>query len=358
MPQRYDSLTAPTGISYTGAGALRIPASKVRLARTGIQTYTENGQTIREYRSEAEVLKADSLATLAGALITIQHAEESASPENWKQSVGWVSDKPATSSKVDGQTYIGADLIIQDADAIQAVVAEELSELSAGYKCKFDNTPGTSPEGEPYDRAQIDIRFNHVALLRRGQARAGQHACLRLDSKGELISEEDTMATNFEVDNAKLKAEIDTLKKDAKSAAKLEAERDTLQANLDAKDAADAKRDAELPQLIRDAVDLRNRAGRVLGPDYDFKGKSDSQVRKDALSKLDIKVEGKGDTYVAARLDAEFDRLPAETDHGSSESTSKKDSKDDKDEDAATKKDIADARSRLNVYGFGGMPGQ
>jgi hypothetical protein len=98
---------------------------------------------------------------------------------NWKEhALGHVSDG---SVRQDGQ-LIAAELVIQDDAGVTRIDTSELSEVSMGYTCDFDATPGTSPEGERYDGVQRDIRYNHVALLPPGSGRAGRDVALRLDA--------------------------------------------------------------------------------------------------------------------------------------------------------------------------------
>ncbi len=144
------------------AGQLRVRA---RIARTGVLTYPHQ----REYRSESEVFDAKSLATLEGAPVVLPHDHRDfVTSADWKRkSVGHVTDVSR-----DGDFILGT-LVISDGDAIDAVERGELVELSAGYLSSVDPTPGTF-DGESYDVVQRSIKYNHVALLPRGAARAGR----------------------------------------------------------------------------------------------------------------------------------------------------------------------------------------
>jgi len=83
-------------------------------------------------------------------------------------SVGEVS----TAAKQDGQLVM-LPLILKDAAAIKAMVSGK-RELSAGYVCELDWTPGLTADGEAYDAQQRSIKINHLALVDR--ARAGSQA--------------------------------------------------------------------------------------------------------------------------------------------------------------------------------------
>ncbi len=65
-------------------------------------------------------------------------------------------------------------------------------QLSMGYRCEYDRTPGTY-NGMPYDMKQINIRYNHLALVTEG--RMGADVCVMdsiigLDAKGYVLPEE------------------------------------------------------------------------------------------------------------------------------------------------------------------------
>src|SRR5690606_11989374 len=78
----------------------------------------------------------------------------------------------STAAQKDGE-WIALPLILKDAAAIKAVQGGK-RELSAGYTCTLDWTPGTTPDGETYDAVQRGIKINHLAVVDR--ARAGSTA--------------------------------------------------------------------------------------------------------------------------------------------------------------------------------------
>lgn len=142
-----------------------------RVARTGIQVYAgwEVGKpekdTVRVYRPEGEVFARDAMASFAHRPVTNDHPDEQVTADNWKQySVGNTSDEIAR----DGQ-FLRVPLMIADAAAIKAV-EDGKRELSAGYTSELKWEDGTTPDGEPYDAIQTNIRANHVAIVHRGRA--------------------------------------------------------------------------------------------------------------------------------------------------------------------------------------------
>lgn len=66
--------------------------------------------------------------------------------------------------------FLRNSLVVWAKPAIDAIEAEEQKELSCAYRYRVDMTPGTSPDGEPYDGIMRDIIFNHVALVSEGRA--------------------------------------------------------------------------------------------------------------------------------------------------------------------------------------------
>jgi len=90
--------------------------------------------------------------------------------------VGYVHDDLSVS----GSTVSG-HLTIQEHNAISKVESKELIELSPGYLCTIDETPGVF-EGSPYHRRQRNILYNHTALLEKGGGREGPDIAVRMDS--------------------------------------------------------------------------------------------------------------------------------------------------------------------------------
>lgn len=144
-----------------------------RIARTGIQTYlgSEVGQadkaTVRVYRPGSEVFSADTLKSAAHRPVTNDHPPELVNSTNWRDfAVGQTGDE------VQGEAiFIRVPLMVSDEAAIKDIEAGK-RELSAGYTCDLDFTPGLTPSGEAYDAIQKNIRLNHVAIVQAGRAGA------------------------------------------------------------------------------------------------------------------------------------------------------------------------------------------
>jgi hypothetical protein len=91
--------------------------------------------------------------------ILLQHKPVTATDHPKNLVVGSI----ANPSFEDGIVY--GDLVLWSQDAIDAVESKELPALSLGYRYRLDATPGTTPDGEPYDGRMLDIAMNHCALV-------------------------------------------------------------------------------------------------------------------------------------------------------------------------------------------------
>lgn len=326
-----DAITV-AGTRRTAEGYLVADAKAVR---TGIQLYAglEVGKpehpVVRVYRSEDEVRSPESLRTFSHAPVTLDHPSVPVTSENWKDlAVGEVS----TAAQWDGNR-ISLPLILKDARAIEAVGAGK-RELSAGYTCELDWTPGVTADGKPFDAQQKNIRANHVAIVDRGRAGsecrigdAGRHVW----GVSPVISQADernpgmpdnlrtVMVDGLSVSTTDQGAQaIEKLQGDLRSsAAKLTDAETKHQQALAAKDADLAKKDAEIDALkakVLSDADLDKRVqqradlvatAKAIAKDVKTDGLSDAAIRKAAVvAKLgDAAIAGKSDAYVDARFD-------------------------------------------------------
>ncbi len=178
--KRFDT-SGIAGVEKTPQGGLRIPA---RPTKVGVFVYLNgDGSERRELRPPEEVFRADSLASLRGATVTNLHPPVPITADNFRQySVGHVSD--AVIPDPDGM-HVSAPLFVQDAESVGQVNSGERKELSCGYECDVDPTPGIW-QGQRFDVVQRNIVYNHVALGPSGWGRAGASASLRLDSSDAI----------------------------------------------------------------------------------------------------------------------------------------------------------------------------
>lgn len=333
--QRFD-VGSVRGVVRTPQGGLRVPAA---LTRTGVFVYRDGeGREIREYRPADEVFAPESLATLRGAPVTDLHPTEPVTAATWAAlSKGHVCD-----SIVPEGDLVVAELLVQDATEVLLVERKERVEISCGYSCDTDDTPGTTPEGEAYDRVQRGIRYNHVALGPRDWGRAGPEVALRMDDARQVIatketsmalkalkvrgrefrldSEEEmaaaqTAVAGMEADKAKtdmeasdLAAQLEALKQQK---AALEGQIAALQAQI-----AAPVTEAQVPAMVQDSIvskrlALMEKASKVLGPETKLDGKTADEIKRLALEKAKVSLPKDAS---AAYIDGAFETLAVRSD--------------------------------------------
>lgn len=166
----------------TPEGFLRV---KGTFSRTGCQTYQRaDGSTVVEYRPEEEVASTDSIASLGGLPVTLEHPPELLNPLNVRQ-----HQRGSTGTVVNYDNgFVQGTVTITDAEAIRFVedarARGDAVELSLGYRVQVDPTPGMDSFGKPYDAVQRRISGNHLALTRKG--RGGPKVRLHMDSAFSL----------------------------------------------------------------------------------------------------------------------------------------------------------------------------
>jgi uncharacterized protein len=315
------------------------------ISRTGIQVYRRfDGAEVREFRPPDEVFNDAALASFKMVPVTDDHPTDGLlTAENTaKHQRGTLGE----AVKRDGER-VSAPLLVTDATLVAKIIAGK-RELSCGYTCDLDPTPGEYL-GQRYDVVQRNIRGNHVAVVDRG--RAGPEVRLRLDS-ADAVSiradgtqepgpgddrgrQETRQMVKIKVDGIEVEvaneqaaqlitraladrdSNIDTAKADAKKAredaataektAKTEAEAQRARADVaeaKVKELDKARTDAAgaFPAAVQARVALESKAREVLGADAKLDGKPDREVKALVIGKLspDLKLDGEGDAYVDA----------------------------------------------------------
>jgi hypothetical protein len=337
------------GIRETEDGFLIADAA---IARTGIQEYYafEIGladsiddffDIVRVYRPESEVRSIDSMKSLVHSPVTNDHPPEFVTPENWKDyAKGEVGNDIRWD---DGRIVI--PLILKDEQTIDKVKLGK-REISAGYTCTIDSTPGVTDSGEEYDAVQSEIRFNHIAVVDEGRAgpecrigddastwgirpalSRGLFANLHFDNKTRTIDmptsqvpstrmvtvdglsvettdagaqaieklQNEKAAIEAKLDDANQKL-VDVETKQTEDTARLQAEIDSLnEAKLS---------DADIQKLVTDRANLVATASKI-ADGVDFSSMTDDEIRVATVkAKLgDSAVEGKEPAYIRARFD-------------------------------------------------------
>jgi hypothetical protein len=346
--KRFDFARLPTKGTRTPQGFLKVPA---HVTGVGIFAYRRrDGKLVRELRPPDEVFRADSMATLRGAPVTDLHPSEMVKPSNVRtHQIGFIDGD----ARRDG-TKVAADPVVQDERMITAVERRDRVEVSCGYDCDFDPTPGKfdgtnyGPHvttGEAYDGVQRNIVYNHVALGPRNWGRQGKDVALKLDAKGEIDLADDD-AWEERTDSADptgspqppvgsdpsaapraprgntmdpkdlINLRIDSVDYEVPKAAAphiakaietrdatitaLTAERDKLKGRADASDKAledankklaTAEDPKRLDSLVTARTSLVSNATKVLGKDVKLDGLTERQVHETVLKKLDDKLD-------------------------------------------------------------------
>jgi hypothetical protein len=171
---RFDRSSITGNWVETPEGFLHIRAT---FARTGCQTYSNpDGSQRVEYRPESEVARQDSFLSLGGLPVTLEHPPQLLTPDTARQYQRGASGTHV----VYDNGFVHGTVVLTDREAIEAVKRGDATELSVGYRCEYDATPGIAPDGSPYHGVQRDISGNHHAITRK--ARAGSGVRLHFDS--------------------------------------------------------------------------------------------------------------------------------------------------------------------------------
>lgn len=317
--------------------AIRLPDGRIRvdayITRTGVFSYAlPDGTTRREYRPPDEVFKRDSLSTFSMIPVTDDHPPVMLTAQNAKAYTIGVTGE---SAREDGD-YVQLPLMILDAETIKKMDAGKI-QVSAGYDCSCDETPGVAPNGERYDAIQRNIVANHVAIVMQGRAGAG--AAVRMDGVGiqveptvhgvlsEIAKKEKVMELKEALEQAaKANARADAADAKAQAAEnklsemsteldKLKGERDGLaaqvaQAEQGRKDALDS-----VEPRIRARIALEAKASAFL-KGTDLSQLDDRAIKVAVIKHLDnADIEAdKSDAYVDGRFDAAVSRAVTATD--------------------------------------------
>lgn len=278
-------------------GALIVNA---RAARTGIQFY--NGAevdrpdlgTVAVFRGADEVFDKASLASFAHRPITVDHPPVPVDASNWKDyAVGQTADE-VTATDI----YVRVPLMVSDGDAIRTVEGGK-RELSVGYDCELDWTPGITKDGVKFDARQRNIRVNHIAIVDRGRAgsnvRIGDYATPIETRDHEGTSNMKTLIVDgFPIADVSPAAEMviaklqDTIKTLNASTSTLTVDHTAALAAKDAKIGeltaqvakltADAITSDKLDQMVADRTALVGVATKLV-PDLQVKGLTDAAIR-------------------------------------------------------------------------------
>jgi hypothetical protein len=280
------------------------------------------------------------MASLSGLPITNNHPDTLISPENVSDFI--VGSASTTPKRIfapvqgDSEEYVQQRLTIWDEDVIELIQNKEKTQLSLGYSCELDFTPGTY-KGENYDAIQKNIRVNHGSLVQRGRAGPscrvmmdGVETVVNCDGITELenINErKEPVVKNFTFDGKSFEVEdsVHSLLTSfvgklgegenlagakQKEIDKVTAICDDLKSQLTVQvDTADASKFKEAVKL---RVALEAQGTTVLGDSVNLDSLSDREIKEKCIVKLRpaFNADGKSDEYIDARFDV------AVEDHG------------------------------------------
>ena len=354
---RYD-VSAIQNYEFTDEGYLRV---KARIARTGIQSYTDaNGGIRLEYRPEEEVAANAALDSFREKCVTKEHPPVLLDASNTKDyAIGFTSADVSYS-----EGFVESTLTVTDKETIDEIMRGNVREVSCGYKVDYSPEPGITSDGQHYDGIQKNIRGNHVAIVNR--ARGGAQVRLMLDSADAAVNDLIThsqgavMSANiafdgvsFEADPA-LAAAISAERDDAKGsyadmkrqyedamaeASKMKEEMDAMEKEMKAKqDSAEGRADAlseenaalksdleaakqiNVDSLVEERIALIDKARPSLDSAFDFAGKSVREIMEASIKAVrgDANLSDRSDDYVTAMFDT-LAETAARDDSGTSE---------------------------------------
>lgn len=328
--QRYDKALIED-YSETPEGFLTVRAP---ITRPGVFPYMRSDGGIQmEAKLPDEIFSDRTVHSAMGKPVTDDHPHELVTLENYQT---YSKGMTHTDAQVSGNK-LSVSMTITDSDLIQKIKAGK-RELSIGFMSDVAMTPGEY-NGAHYDAVQRNVEINHVAVVDRG--RAGPTVAIRGDAAQESAYMVDSADPNkggknmakYKIDNKEY--EIDSAVKSYLEAqqAKLDAavvkvaghdalqgKYDALETELEAKkqELETAKATADkLDEKVEERLGLVTSATQILGDSFDFKGKTDRDIKEAVVqtAKADFKGEGKSDDYINAFYDSITEMIQSEGFH-------------------------------------------
>lgn len=324
MKTRYD--TAPISQLTTDAQTGYLHAANVPIARVGVFPYLKmDGSIDMEAKLPQELLSDTTVESANNKAITNDHPKELVTSSNSEK---YLKGFTADNAHVQNNT-LRVDMTITDGDLINAINNGK-QELSIGFQTDVVPAKGEY-QGTAYDAVQKNIQINHVAVVKRG--RAGHNVRITGDS-AEMIIDKDKKGNSMELTKVRLdgsdvkvdpndadkvsQANSNSDSKD-KKIADLEAQIKDLKAKLakatgkadkSSKESASNKQEADkakakadvldkklanyekkydgdaFDKKVQDRFDLVEAVKPLVGDSYDFKGKTDKDLKIAAIKKV------------------------------------------------------------------------
>ena len=354
MITRFD--TAPINKVTVDPQTGFLHASNVPIARVGVFPYLHaDGTWTNEAKLPEEILSDSTVESANNKPVTNDHPVDDGEnvlvdKSNSRQ---YAKGFTADNAHIEGDT-LKVGLTVMDPQLIDAIQNDGKQELSIGFQT--DVVPASGEyKGTKYDSVQRNIQINHVAVVDR--AREGHNIRITGDSAQMAVNDkprkEKKMAKDNkknaldDADNGKSSPTSSSTPSSSSSSsddkdkqiADLKQQVKDLQAQLanknsnsndednsgDGKDTSKSKPksksdsiDAEIEKIkaerdkykakvegdsfnnaFDERIELINDAKKILGDSYDFKGKSNKQIKIDSIKKADstIDVDDKPDAY-------------------------------------------------------------
>lgn len=328
---RVESLTVHADGASPIDGAFKGTAS---LAAPGVYEYSDGVTTWTEWTPPHVLADPQYVDGLKMLPVTLNHPAGSVVTADNVRSlmVGALGD----SVRADPSGVLQSPIAVHDAAAAKAARTTH-RQISLGYRAVIDWTAGVTPQGQRYDAKQTKRLANHVALVEQGRhgprvrihadAAGAAHShdgiAFRLDGDGSAQpplnagdtdrspKREVTMALvklgNLQVDVADvavasqvqahvdaLTAQVDAAKAEKTRADSASGELAAVRAALETAKADHAK---EIDKIKADAkadararIELEAKVTGICGEGHKCDGKTDDDLRKDALAKLGVEV--------------------------------------------------------------------
>lgn len=341
MLMRYD--TAPINEVTQDAQTGFLNAKNVPIARVGVFPYMKADNSVEmEAKLPTELLSDSTVMSANGKPVTDNHPTEMVNQVNAKK---YMKGFTASNAHVDDD-MLRVDMTITDAGLIDEINKGK-QELSIGFETEVVPIKGEY-RGVTYDSVQKNIQINHVAVVKHG--RAGHSVRLVGDSAEMVGQDSPKKGTKMETTKVRLDgSDVTVATGDADKLIKLDAENDAkakkiadleaqiknqedekkkLQGDVDSNkkkaDESQAKADAAekdlenlkqkyegdgLDKAVNERIELVDKVKPYLGDSYDYKGKSATQLKIDAITAVDdsVDLKDKSEDYINIYFDA-FDR--------------------------------------------------
>jgi hypothetical protein len=173
------------------------------LARPGIYEYADAsypGGVRKELREPHEQFSRETLDSFAQVPVTNEHPPKMLDAKTARDYMVGSTGESVTRD----DDHMRATLMVADAKTIGEMESGK-TEVSCGYSCDVDETPGEHPIYGRYDAVQKNIRGNHLAIVSRG--RAGRTARVRMDEELTAAERDNLAAEKFAAPGGKLPIE-------------------------------------------------------------------------------------------------------------------------------------------------------